>query len=186
MKVPETKQVDALMTAIDYLYGAALEKQSENTRIFFFDPWNLERWMEQEDITPKKFQSDEKHEGEPQSTASSVGKEESTTVFCPNGCGTKLVKEKFLDVFHVDGKPSEKDIDENFYCQKCGIRWLPQQNVPFSTEKAEKTEYETITVKVPRAFLQNVKAYLAKTRYYTDLNEFVMESLRERMLKVTT
>jgi len=46
------------------------------------------------------------------------------------------------------------------------------------------TECEYVTVEVPKAFLKTVKEYLAKTGHYNNLNEFVMESLRERMLKV--
>ena len=48
-----------------------------------------------------------------------------------------------------------------------------------------KNESTTINVNVPKAFLQNVLGYLKKTGHYNDLDEFVMEALRERMLKVS-
>ncbi|MGA2680636.1 MAG: hypothetical protein ABSF44_02425 [Candidatus Bathyarchaeia archaeon] len=44
-------------------------------------------------------------------------------------------------------------------------------------------ELESVTVKVPKSFLKTVKDYIARTGYYNDLNEFVMESLRERILQ---
>lgn len=47
-----------------------------------------------------------------------------------------------------------------------------------------KNESTTINVNVPKAFLQNVLRYLKKTGHYNDLDEFVMEALREKMLKV--
>lgn len=75
MHVPESKRLDALMAAIDWLHIEATEKHSENTRIFFFDNWNLESWMKQEGITPEKFQSDEKHEAKPQSIAPTLNEE---------------------------------------------------------------------------------------------------------------
>ena len=49
-----------------------------------------------------------------------------------------------------------------------------------------KNESITINVNVPKAFLQNVVGYTKKTGHYNDLDEFVLEALREKIKSVKT
>lgn len=91
--------------------------------------------------------------------------------FCPSGCGTPLVKQKFVDCFDENMEHSLQDAEEDFYCPKCGIRWIPEQHVPLKTGEDEKTknakkpetatpvEYEQVTIKVPKLILE----FLRKT-----------------------
>src|SRR5665647_339235 len=46
---------------------------------------------------------------------------------CPSGCGTKLVKHKFIDVLS-----EPENAEEDLYCQKCGIRWIAEQHSPLN------------------------------------------------------
>jgi hypothetical protein len=48
----------------------------------------------------------------------------------------------------------------------------------------EKNKNESVAINFPKAFLQNVVGYMKKTGHYRDLDEFVLEALRERMLKI--
>jgi len=80
------------------------------------------------------------------------------------------------DTWHLDSYLQHEGISREKY----------QSDEKHEAEKQEESTSESITVNVtvPKAFLQNVVGYLKKTGHYNDLNEFVMESLRERMLKV--
>ena len=94
-----------------------------------------------------------------------VEKEESVEALCPNGCGTKLVKHKFIDIYNLDKTPRFQDAEEDLYCQKCGTRWIAEQHNPLKTKEAEKTEsnrpieFEQVTVKVPKLVMD----FLRKT-----------------------
>jgi hypothetical protein len=132
MYVPEAKRLDVLMAMIDWLNTEALERHSENTRVWMGDTWNLASYLQHEGIPREKFQSDEKHEAKPQSAAPTVNEEK------------------------------------------------------IENEKQDESEcaFESINVTFPKAFLQNVVGYMKKTGHYNDLDEFVLEALREKMLKV--
>lgn len=43
---------------------------------------------------------------------------------CPNGCGTPLVKQKFVEVY--DDKMQPHAISEALFCSKCRTKWLPE------------------------------------------------------------
>ena len=45
-------------------------------------------------------------------------------------------------------------------------------------------DFEYVMVKVPKAFLNNIRSYLARTEGLEGFNEFVLESLRQRLLDV--
>jgi hypothetical protein len=115
-RVPEKKRLDVLMAMIDWLHCEALEKHTENTRVIMNDGWNLEFYLRQEGIPLEKYQSDEKHETEANSAAS----------LCPSGCGTELVKRKFVDIFDENKKAHLQDVEEDFYCPRCQIRWIQE------------------------------------------------------------
>jgi hypothetical protein len=110
--------------------------------------------------------------------------------FCPNGCGTKLVKRKFVDVFNVDTKePEERDIEENLYCPHCKTRWIAEQHEPLKTEEELKTgetakmTYKEVSIRIPKPFYDDLLTYLNKNPYYEDFEEFCLEALRKNNLK---
>jgi len=91
--------------------------------------------------------------------------EKALAAMCPSGCGTELVKHKFVNVFDEKGAVSLKDVEEDLYCSKCGIRWIAEQHNPLNIKEAEKTEpntpieFESVTVKVPKPIMD----FLRKT-----------------------
>ena len=48
----------------------------------------------------------------------------------------------------------------------------------------EKIQYEEITVKIPKPFLNDILDYLNKHPLYEDLNEYVIEALRSHKLEM--
>ncbi len=108
---------------------------------------------------------------------------------CPSGCGTKLVKHKFVNVFDEKGAVSLKDSEEDLYCPKCGIRWIAEQHSPLNTDetkpeiKTEKIEYETIPVAVPKLVMN----YLRKTETNVDeaLQYAIVDHVRAEMEAMT-
>lgn len=82
---------------------------------------------------------------------------------CPSGCGTKLVKRKFCDVFEETGEMNLKEIHEELYCETCHMRWLPEKHHPIAdyllsetqkthaeTETTKPIEYEEVIIRVPK------------------------------------
>ena len=83
----------------------------------------------------------------------------SAVALCPNGCGTKLVKRKFVDVFDENMKLQLRDVEESLYCTTCHIRWIPESHSSIADLPASKIEFESVTVKVPKLVMD----YLRKT-----------------------
>jgi hypothetical protein len=55
--------------------------------------------------------------------------EHEKVAFCPNGCGTPLVRMKFVDAFKDEDKPD--DVEEDWFCSKCCVRWVPEKHNAF-------------------------------------------------------
>jgi hypothetical protein len=87
-------------------------------------------------------------------------------VYCPNGCGTPLVKKQFVDAFSEKKEPEE--VQEDLFCPKCCIRWIPEQHSEFlgllekkgaaiTAEQKQEIEYETVKIKVPKLVIDFVR-----------------------------
>ena len=111
---------------------------------------------------------------------------------CPAGCGTKLVKRKFVNVFDEKGAISLKDTEEDLYCQKCGRRWISEQHEPLNTENTKEPEnnvtiefYDTeeVTVKIPKAIMDLLRHSESITgdSPTADIEYAVVESVRARI-----
>jgi len=102
---------------------------------------------------------------------------------CPNGCGTKLIKQKFVNVFDKNGAISLKDTEENLYCQKCGLRWIPEQHNPLNTKetnpknKTEKNEL-LISLNLPIEDLQLLEKMAEEKN--KDINTIISELIHEK------
>ena len=54
------------------------------------------------------------------------------------------------------------------------------------TDQLTAADFEYVMVKAPKAFLKNIRSYLTETGHPDDFNDFVLESLRQRMLNSKT
>jgi hypothetical protein len=106
---------------------------------------------------------------------------------CPSGCGTKLVKHKFVEVLS-----EPENTEEDLYCEKCGIRWIAEQHEPLNTEKAKTAEnnvtiefYDTeeVTLKIPTPFMDLLRHSQAITgdTPRQDMEYAIVESIRARI-----
>ena len=101
-----------------------------------------------------------------------------------------------IDWIHTEAIEKHSENTRTIMCDSWNLdSYLQHEGIPrekfqseekHEAEKQEESTSESITVNVtvPKAFLQNVVGYMKKTGHYNDLDEFVMEALREKMLKV--
>lgn len=106
-----------------------------------------------------------------------VEKEESIEALCPSGCGTKLTKHTFLDVFKLDMEPSLQNAEEDLYCPKCGIRWIAEQHSPLKTEETEN-KTQKIELDIPTSEMVLLRQ-MAKDKG-KDINQMLSEIITEK------
>lgn len=122
-----------------------------------------------------------------------VESEENIEALCPSGCGTKLIRHTFFDVFELDMEPSLQNAEEDLYCPKCGIRWIAEQHNPLNTKEAEKAEntakkagpieYEQVLVNIPKGAMELLRHSESITgdTPQQDIEYAIVESVRARI-----
>ena len=76
---------------------------------------------------------------------------------CPN-CGMQLTWRKFSDAFDADTK-EPIEVNGDFYCENCKLRWISEQSQPLSKESIG---YGEITIELPKQILELLR-FVEKT-----------------------